>query len=446
MAGTAVTLSAMSLTGPQVSAHFANQAQRLGQMIGEHEQLLDGLQKSQAGLVDELAQAKRELAAVYLPALAPEHFERAAKLTGFQGFKRRDPMVAMVQERKVLEASLARLDGDDRYGRRETLLGPSGMLQQELDMAAETLAPLAAECERFELLPDFLELIECGYDTPAFSDKWWHGTYWKRWAAGDRICKQLELNDFGDDVIPAYRKYAEPRDVMRADVERLQKELDTVHELVREHDRVADRLGHLDEIYLVQSQDFLGEHLEHADLALLEQWIAPEPELARAVQIGLRKIAALQAKQQFMGEMGQTGVPQLVGQLRERMQKANAKATKFARPKYAYQSFADATVHDDFEAKAQALAAQREKIQRRSDQLIAARNYGGFDLANDRELWWMYLMSSPPPRYAPGLYDYYQRRPGAVALVDPDWVDMGPNPNVARAFVAGDLEREGYLS
>ncbi len=436
----------MSLTGPEVSAHFSQQAAQLRQLIGEHQQLLDTLGKSQAALAAELAAAKRELAAVYLPALEPVHFERVAKLTGFQGFVRRDPVVAMTQERKVLEASVARLDADDRYGRRETLVGPNGMLLQELELAKETLAPLQNECERFELLPDFMELIECGYDTPTFDDKWWHATYWKRWAAGDRICKTLELNDFGDDVIPAYRKYAEPRDVMRGDVQRLEKELDAIHELVRERDRAGDRLAHLAEIYLAQAQDFLGEHLEHADLALLEQWIAPEPELARAVQIGLRKLAALQAKQVFVGETIQTGVPQLIGQLKERMDKANAKASKFARPKYSYQSFPASTVTDDFDAKAAALAAQREKIARRTDQLVAARNYGGFDLAQDREMWWLYLMSTPPPRYSPGLYDYYQRRPGVVAIVDPDWVDLGPDRNVARAFVAGGLEREGYLS
>ena len=128
----------------------------------------------------------------------------------------------MAQEKKVLQAQLAQLDADSRYQRRETLVGPAGTLQQELEASREALEPpLQTACDRFESQLEFTDLLEVGYDTPSFKEHWWNAGYWHHWAVGDRICKALGMKHFGDDVIPAYKAVAEPRDTMRADVKRL---------------------------------------------------------------------------------------------------------------------------------------------------------------------------------------------------------------------------------
>src|SRR5690606_39031971 len=247
----------MSVLGHQVANHYRLQAGELSTLIASHRELQGKLKSREEELSEQLLAARRELASVYLRVIDDENLERVARLTGFQGFARRDPRVAREHERKVLQHTIERIEGDDRYQRRDLLVGPSGTLTQELQHAREALAPLQAECERFESLPDFTTLIAIGYDTPAFQEKWWHASYWKHWAAGDRICKQLGMRDFGDDVIPAYNKVCEPRNVLAAEVERLDKQISDVHELVREHDRLVDRLTHLDEIYLGEAQDFL---------------------------------------------------------------------------------------------------------------------------------------------------------------------------------------------
>jgi hypothetical protein len=452
----------MALTGSQVAQYYQNQVATLSSLIDSHKQLSGQISNADGDIGRELTSAKRDLAAVYLPALTDEAMERAKRLTGFQGFQRRDPRAAMAHERKVLEQSLAKLASDERYQKRELLVSVGGTLLQELDSAREALAPLQAECEKFETLMDFKELVAIGYDTPQFAEKWWQASYWRHWSAGDRICKQLDMNDFGDDVLPAYKKYAEPRDVLRADCERIEKQIDAVHELVREHDRVAERLSHLDEIYLGQSQDFLGEHLEHADAKLLEEWAQQQPDLLRAVQVGVRRLAGVQAKRKFVGEIGSAGVPAIVKQLEERRGKAYAKAQKFSRPKYAYSTFPDNTIHDGFNDRAQAIAAQRDKIGRRVNTIVVYDNYGGFNLAQDEELWWYHMTGSPPPRYCPSLFHYHSNHPHATVLVDPWWDDhhhrnrhgvmhverdddvvltdvIGENA-AAKAFAAGDHE------
>ncbi len=438
----------MSISGSDVAAHFRQQASTLSSLISEHQQVLGYLKQRDQDLVTELNAARRELAAVYLPFLTDEDLQRVARLTGFQGFARRDPRAAREHERHVIQTSIARIEADERYQRRDVLVGADGTLTQERDSANEMLAPLQAECEKFELLVDFATLIEIGYDTPKFDGKWWQASYWKHWAAGDRICKTLGMGDFGDDVIPAYAKSAEPRNFMKSEVDRLDKAIGEVHALVQEHDGLVHRLAHLDEIYLSESQDFLGEHLVSADAALLEQWAQGEPELLRAVQMGVRKIAGIQAKRSILTDMAGTGVPQLVGQLEQRRAKAQAKATKFSRPKYTYATFADTTVNDGFDERSRAMQGQIGKLQRRVDALVANRNYAGFDLRNDQHLWWWYFMETPPPRYAPHYYDYYQRNTGFNVITDSEFVDAGEAPGeaAARAYAAGDLEQGGYLS
>ena len=437
----------MSVSGQQVAEHYRAQARTLDELIAGHRQVLASIGRRDALLQDQLIAARRELASVYLRGIDDANLERVAKLTGFQGFARRDPRIAREQERKVLQSSIARMEADERYRRRDVLLGPDGTLTQELEQNRETLAPLQAACDRFESLAELSTLIAIGYDTPAFQEKWWHASYWKHWAAGDKICNQLGMDDFGDDVIPAYNEVAEPRNVMRGEVERLDKQIGELHELVREHDRLADRLAHLDEVYLGEAQDFLGEHLMNADAALLEEWAKDEPDLLRAVQMGVRKIAGIQAKRSILVDISKSGVPQMIQQLETKQAKAHRKYNKYSRPKYAYSSLPANVVDTGFDERSGKLRTQIDKLERRLDTLMANQNYAGFDLHNDPYLWWWYFTESAPPRYAPHYHDYYQRNPSFHLVTDPDYVDMSDHgEDVARAFAAGDAEQGGYLS
>jgi hypothetical protein len=434
------------VSAQQVAGFYGNQARQLGELIDAHRETSSKLRQVDSALEGEVGIAQRELAAIYLPALDDPSLERAAKLTGFQGFARRDPRVAMAQEKKVLQAQVAQLDADPRYQKRDTLVGPAGTLQQELDASREALEPLQAACDKFESQLGFAELLEVGYDTPNFKEHWWNAGYWHHWAAGDRICKALGMKDFGDDVIPAYKAVAEPRDTMRADVQRLEAEIDAVHDAVKARDQAADRLARIGEIYLESAQGFLGEHLAHADLALLEQWIGTEPE-ARAVQQGLRRLAGVQAKRKIVEEIARQGVPTVMTDLQARQQKALQKQSKFLRPKYSYSSFDAGTVPANQQAKLDALAAQNAKLQQRLDTLVAYDDYSRFRLTNDYPLWWLYFFDSPPNRYyTPGLYDYYQRNPGLTITEDTTYLDPDPASTVGAALAAGDLEQGTYLS
>jgi hypothetical protein len=438
------------MQGSEVAAYYNKQASQLEDLIARHKAVLrDILGRDQAILAD-LQAAQLSLAKTYLPALTDQDFERVAKLTGFQGFQRRDPRIAIEQERKVITTTIAKIEADDRYQRRDLLVGPAGTLTQELDQSRDTLKDLQAACDRFETIEGFMELVNIGYDTPKFDEKWWHASYWKHWAAGDRICKQLGLNDFGDDVLPAYQKVAEPRNYMAEDVARKNTAINEIHDLVRERDRLLNRQQNLEAIYLEEAQKFLAEHLASADAALLEQWAQSETELLRPIQIGLRRIAGLNAKRSILGDIANTGIPQMIGKLEERRAKARQKSAKFSRTKNQHGRWPNDTIDRTTPKKLDALGQQVDKLQQRVDKLQKVDHYETFDLRNDPQMWWLYFMHSAPPRYAPNYFSYYEQRPNVNVMVDksvelPDDNDEAGEA-AARAFIAGDQEQGGYLS
>lgn len=438
------------MRGNEVAAYYNQQASTLTGLIERHKSIVADILDRDKTIQAELEAAQLSLAKTYLPGLTDHDFERVAKLTGFQGFQRRDPRQAIEQERKVIATSIAKIEADDRYQRRDVLVGPAGTLTQELDQARDTLKDLQAACDRFETLESFKELVDIGYDTPKFNEKWWHATYWKHWAAGDRICKQLDLDDFGDDVLPAYQKVAEPRNFMAEEVARKDNAINDIHELARERDRLINRQQNLEMIYLEEAQSFLAEHLASADAALLEQWAQGEPELLRPIQIGLRRIAGLNAKRSILGDMANTGIPQMITKLEERRGKARQKIAKFSRPKHAYAYFPDNTVDPTVPTKLSGLRQQVDKLEQRIDKLAKVDRYDGFDLRNDSQLWWLYFMNSAPPRYAPNYFSYYEQRPNVNVILDrdvelPDETESAGEA-AARAFIAGDQEQGGYLS
>lgn len=437
----------MSLSGVEVAGRFRAQASTLDGVIRRHGEMIAHLRARDAELATAATAARRELAAVYLTSLSDADFATVGQLTGFQGFQRRDPRPAMEHERRVLETAIAKIEADDRYQRRALLVGDSGTLAQERDLAAETLAPLQAACDRFEQLAEFGTLVEIGYDTPRFAVKWWQPAYWKYWAAGDRICKELGLADFGDDVLPAYHQHAEPRDVMRDELARLTKAIDEVHALVQEHDRLVHRLASLATIYLEEAQDFLGEHLANADGGLLEQWAQADAARLRAVQIGVRKVAGIAAKRDILLDMMKGGLPQAIAQLEQRRGKLARKAEKFERPKHAYRDWPDDVVDAQFDERATAMQGQLDKLQRRVDGLVANDRYASFDMRNDAHLWWWYFMQTQPPRYAPRYHEYYERNTDVQVVSDPAFAEDDRSDALAAALIAGSQEQgEGYLS
>jgi hypothetical protein len=380
--------------------------------------------------------ALRDLAGAYLPALDDESLARLTRLTGFRGFERRDPRTAMAREKVALERTITRIEADDRYVRRQYLVGPAGERTRALDEAKALLEPWEQECGRFESLPGFLELVEVGYDTPRFKESWWQPAYWRHWARGDAICQALGLGDFGDDVLPAYEKVAAERERWRQQVAFHQSKVDEIHELAKERDDAVARIPQLPEIYLAQAQGVLASFLASADLPLLEQWLEQQGE-DKAIAMGLRRVAGLAAKAELLMTLKDEAVDTTIADLRGRASKFSRKAAKYRRPKNYGVAVPDRDVDRTFEARMAKLREREAQLRKLQDRMVGYDDYSSFDLQNDPSLWWIEMTRTRPPRQM-RLRGWYERNPQSRVTHDAEVDDLHARAIAAARVAAGD--------
>jgi len=431
----------MSLTTPQLIQHYEENAQRAALLRERYTLFMDWLDDQREQLRTEARAAHLTLARAYLLALSQPALARAERLTGFRGFTRRDPLRAMARELARLQKHITRIQADERYRQRTYLVGPQGKIALKLQEARDMLAPWEYECAKFEQLDGFLELLDIGYDTPDFGEKWWSASYWKHWALGDRICEALSLDDFGDDVLPAWEKASDPRTRWRAAVAEIEAAIEAVHELVRTHDEAAGRIPQLPALYLEQCQQLLAQFLEQADPALLNEWLGDEDD--RGVLMGLRRAAGLAAKVEFLTEMYTFGVASVHGDLGVREEKYRRKINKFRRSKYAYSSFPETYLDVKFAARVPKLEDRVTQLDKLARRVIGYDRYDRFDLSNDPELWWREFTGGRPPRQLPRLRSWYDKHPSARPTLEREDAAGAVADAAAWQDEAADL---GYLS
>lgn len=397
----------------------ANEFQTYASLAAEEARGAAALAKELQDAISAVAKERDELAAllarVYLPELSEAALAEAERRTGFRGFSTRKPLDALAKEEKKLQARVIGLEADERWKKREQLAGAHGTYTRALAEAKDLLDPWEKDCQRFEALEGFTELVGIGYDTPAFEERWWQPQYWRHWAAGDRICAELGLDDFGDDVLPAYEAARGPRDKWRAEVARIQQAIETVHEHVRDHDRVVWRLSNLVSIYLEECQKVLAGHLERADVPLLASWAGDD----RGVTVHLKRLSGLGAKMEMLREMMTGWLKPTQQALTEAQAKYSAKSIKLARPKKAgIQVVMPAGVPEKMAAQ----RTRREKARTYVQRIVRYDEYDRFDLAQPPETWWLHIHDNRRPGlFTPGLRTWYDRHPDIVVVADPTW-------------------------
>lgn len=410
----------MSIPWSQARTELDRRTAQVTSLIDRYSNLEAELGTQLGPLEASLKQARIALATAYLPTLVPTALERAERLTGFRGFSRRDPFKAMEQRRVTLEKAVARIAADERYQRRVGLVGAGGELSEKLKESREMAAPFEAECARFEGQPLFKELMDAFYDSPQFTYSWWQGEYWKLWAAGDRICAALGMNDFGDDVRPAYQAALKERTFWYGEIDRIQGLIADVHGLVEEHDRSLATLPRLGEVILEECWGVLADFFAQADEALLAAWLAKEPAddggYTRPIEVALKRAAGLAAKQRFATEL-RDGIKQLVAELTQRRMRLYTRLHKLEnsskmRNRPVLPSYVDA----DFEPKRVKLEAQLGKVRSLIEKLLRNEKFDRFELSDNPSLWWAHFTGGAPPRLMPKLRVWYERNPRALAV------------------------------
>lgn len=423
------------MIGREASTLFGQYASLTQAALDDSEALANELATAIAEVEAEHVALCATLSKVYLPELTEAALDAAEKATGFRGFTGRKPLIAMGREEAKLRTRLTQLEADERYIKREHLTGPQGTWTRELAEAKDLLEPWDQDCQRFEVLEGFQELIDIGYDTPAFEERWWQPDYWRHWAAGDRICSALELGDFGDDVLPAYKTAREPRDKWRVEVARIQGNITGVHDHVRMRDEVAYRLENLVSIYLSEAQDLLAKHLLRADEQLLATWAGDN----RGLTVHLKRLSGLAAKREMLGEMHQKWLVPTVATMQQNLQKFTLKSAKLARPK---KWGIDVPIPAGVEEKLAAQVVRRQKLRDSVRRIRRFDRYERFDLAQPPETWWLHFNDGRRPGvFTPSLRGWYDSRPNVVIIADPSWDPPRPDPieSVGTLADAGDI-------
>ncbi|MCB9547197.1 MAG: hypothetical protein H6706_15305 [Myxococcales bacterium] len=436
----------MAVTWQQAVQHYEQRQAEAEEVIAEYERLRTVVVEQIRVVHRQLGAARTALAAACLPALEATGIARAERLTGFRGFSRRDPFEVMAHRRSVLERTVARIQGDERYQRRVGLVGGGGELTEKLAEVRDTAGPFEEACTRFEELPRFQELIDAGYDTPQFNRSWWQADYWKLWAAGDKICSLLGMRDFGDDVRPAYLAAVKERDFWREEVTRVERLIADVHRLVAEHDRAQGTLSNLTQVILEECWQALAEFFEHADLPLLDTWLSKETAEDRGIRMALRRVAGLDAKEKFLRELQEQGLQPRLNDLDNRRRKYMARLRKLrTSSKMRTRAISPSWLDHRFGAKKSKLLGEVPGIERQVARVVAYEKYDRFQLSDSPRLWWVTFTGSRPPRLLPATRGWYDRNPDATpSVAAEEIVDL--NPAVA-VVVRGSTDVDaGYLS
>ena len=432
----------------EIVRHYEQNEASALRLVEQYDTLVDELADTLDGLRAAADEARADLAAAYLVVVDAEALKRAEALTGFRGFSRRDPIKAMEREARVLRRTIAEVEVDERYRRRAVLVGVGGTLTAAVDEARDMLAPWEADCARFEDLDGFLELLELGYDTPSFSLAFWQPKYWSVWAKGDAICEALGMEDFGDDVLPAYKEVAGHRAIWRQQVAEAEAKVHAVHELARTRDAAELRIPQLPGLYLEHCQRQLAKYFAEADLSLLEQWLRDDADPDRGILMGLRRAAGADAKVSFVQELLEDGVRPALDGFRARKHKFMRKSAKYRRPKYSSWSFGEGEMDLGFRNKLPKYEAKPDKIRKLVGRIASYDDYGRFDLMhNEQEAWFAEMTRKAPPSLLPRTRRWYDKQWEPVTVKHDELVQELKHDAIAQAAAAAaDADELGYLS
>lgn len=432
------------MSGHELVDHYSEHLQRVGRILRHYRELYAQAERARDRVRMELAAARDDLAIAYLPDLTAEALADVASRAEFKKLQRRDPIQAMNHEKQVLERRIAEIEGDERWQRRQWLVGAHGEWTRELAEAQSLLAPWEEACARFEDQKHFLTLVELGYDTPDYGVSFLEARYWTFWASGDRICRELDMADFGDDVLPAYREVEAERAKWRAVVAEIQGRIDALHDLVRERDQAEARIPRLPEIYLQACQKAVAEFVGMADHQLLAQWNDAHREPNREVMLGLRRLSGLAAKLEALQDLMNTGIKPFIADMEARQAKFRRKATKFARPKHYRARHPHRYGDHKFGPKSDKYLLRADQALKLVRRLSEYDDYARFDLAhNAPELWFREMTGKRPSRLFPVYRKWYERQPGMRPKRAPKASSSSSAKAAVRASRSDDL---GYLS
>lgn len=319
------------------------------------------------------------LARTLLPELTREALERVARTAGGAFLGRKDPLAEREADRTRTAKELATLSADPEYADREVLL----LELDERRREAEDLSAPDREMLDRAAHPRLDRLLASGYDTPAYSGRFWQLDYYRDWKAGDEVVERFpgknEFREIREHLLEARKTVA----VFDARLTETADHRAGIEAKARRAEELSGRLERMDEIHLDAARERLREHLAAGDEMAVAERLSGDPGMAESFKM----MRALSAKALYLerldGEMRRA-----VEGLREMRTKALRDEAKWERPKRRGQTVPESVFRRRYLEPREKFRRRRERYGRISVTVHEYRDYGRVPLAAGGILWW----------------------------------------------------------
>lgn len=381
---------------------------------GQHLSQMAALEQARREALDELAR-------LYLPALLPQSFASIPALTMYRQFELNDPFEQMEQRRQSLSARVVAIEGDDRYIRREQLLDPvAGELTLKFAAAETQLKFFDDSLAPYETEPEFLGLIEAGYDTDTYVVNPWELQYYSDWKYGDIITEKFEREKF-QEVRENYLRLKEARDEFHKDFTAIKKQKDDAESLIKERAQALSDLETLEVDTLNACRLQLREHLEYIDLTELATRSAPNSDITN----NIKRIHGIEKKREYLDELVNKYLKTEREQIIKAATKLNAKIEKYSRPKHAYGFIPAEEATRWLKDPSEKIATRRMHYQRSYQTISEFDRYHAYDYARDM-LWWDLMTDGRiDGDFVPEVRDWREQHPGDTRMLESNITDAG---------------------
>lgn len=360
----------------------------------------------------ELEAAWRQYLETALPDTAPATLDATAARLQIPNLCAADVAHRKEERRAALGAEVARIDADDRYVRRESLLNANEIRMTELVDGIRALEP---GIEALEREPRFAELIGSGYGTDRYERRWYQLSYYNDWKHGDLVLEhhgqRMGVKTFGE----LRTKHLEEKRALETFIqERASLEADSsaIQELARRRSEAAASLGSLDAWALGDTRARIREHLH----ALPDADFVGVAANAPALVLAAKRVSAIAAKVRYLDEIGTHWLEGRREELERWRAKLEKGATKLSRPGKR-NSFESQEIEQKYGLPRERWADGWQEYQQASQSVVTFQRYDAYDPLRDL-LWWDYMTGgSLRAGYISEVHAHHQHGADASAAV-----------------------------
>lgn len=332
----------------------------------------------------ELEAAWEHLVNVLVPSLQADVLDRAAARLHL-----RDVAAAVTQQRIAADtARLAeigrRIQGDERWVKREAVQNEAHIRLAELD---EAIRPLQQSVGQLESEPHFRRLIQTGYGTDQYGGRFWQTSYYSDWKNGDLIVEKFGSRYGVEDFGGLRAKYLGEREALvplTANRREWQQKLKDVAELEEQLARAQEDLANMTPRQLAWARGRVRAHLESLPPADLTALLAHDEEL----RVAAARVAGARAKLDYLEQLVREMIQPAIADLRSAGNKANRDIVKMKRTKNAGRMWSDADYDRRFGKDRRASWDKRRgRIRDVRTRVVEFHHYDRWSPAQDF-LWW----------------------------------------------------------